>query len=219
MTEFPGFCRLQSKRYFLNRHDAHSITMRKNWKYPLWAVLISFCWTASSFAQSVFRCSVNGKTFFYDRPCADTSPKGNTNNLAADRTPISEVPQNSPNYTTPYGEWRGQAQYQATENGQLLPGAHAVLNMTIAVNNAGKIAGSSLENGCKLLGVAAPFVTPASLSLDVTLSECQFAGYNRRYNGYLHLNQAQKSAGLTLNSAWIRAGSSVIYDIRATMRR
>lgn len=186
-------------------------------------ILLAAIWATPSFAQNVFRCTVNGKVVLSDQPCADsTALRGSTANLPS--APTAAVPppaamQNTSNYSTPYGEWRGQAQYQATDRGQLLQGAHVVVNMAVAIDAAGKVVGSSPDNGCKLLGVAAPFVTPASLSLDVTLSGCQFADYNRRYSGYLHLNQAQKTAALNLNGAFIRAGSFTAYDVRATMRR
>lgn len=198
--------------------------MRETPQFAGWllALLVSV-WSLPTFAQGVFRCTVNGKTVLSDHLCAESpTARGNTANPPLDRpsaTSTATPPQNTLNYSTPYGEWRGQAQYQATDRGQLLTGAHAVINLTIAIDPAGKIAGASPDNGCKLLGVAAPFVTPASLSLDVTLSGCQFPDYNRRYSGYLILNQAQKTAAVTLNGAFIRIGSATAYDIRATMRR
>lgn len=94
-----------------------------------------------------------------------------------------------------------------------------MVNPTIAIDPAGKVIGASPDNGCKLLGVAAPFVTPTSLSMDVTFSDCRFPGYNRRYSGDLMLNGAQSNAALTLNSVDMRLRVPVVYDIRATMRR
>lgn len=192
----------------------------------IWISLFSAsCIVANSVsAQQIHRCTANGKTVLSDQPCVDShtekniaiSSVSNHGTAPAVTTTSSPVGQN---YSTPYGEWRGQAQYQATEMGQLQQGAHTVVNMVVAIDPAGKIVGSSPDNGCKVLGVAAPFVGPNSLSLDVTLSGCKFSGYNRRFSGYLNLNQTQKTVGLTLNGAQIQVGRHTSYDIRATMRR
>lgn len=174
-------------------------------------------------AQQIFRCTANGKTVVSDQPCADSggmqsAPKSVT--TPGNLLPSTLGPAPMPlNYSTPYGEWRGQTQYQATESGQLLQKAHAVVGLTLMVDPAGKVTGASQENGCKLLGVAAPFVGPTSLSLDVTFSGCHFAGYNRRFSGYLTLNQTQKTASLTLNAHQIMVGKATNFDIRATLRR
>lgn len=129
------------------------LAMHKNNRRFVWTlILLAAVWAKPSFAQSVFRCTANGKVVLSDQPCADsTALKGNAANLPSAPTAAvtpSVATQNFPNYSTPYGEWRGQAQYQATDRGQLLPEAHAVVSMVIAIDAAGKVVGSSPDNGC-----------------------------------------------------------------------
>ena len=59
-------------------------------------------------------------------------------------------------YTTPYGQWRGQAQFQATVQRQIVQEAHVVVPMTIMIDQDGKLTGEAPGNGCRLLGVASP---------------------------------------------------------------
>ena len=56
-------------------------------------------------------------------------------------------------YVSPYGEWRGQTQYQAIINTTSDPAAHLVTNLTISIDPQGKVYGTSSENGCKMLGI------------------------------------------------------------------
>jgi predicted membrane-bound mannosyltransferase len=102
-----------------------------------------------------------------------------------------------------------------------LSDAHTVIPMTISISPQGKVLGISEQNQCRMKGIASPGVVPTSLSLDVTLSGCNYKGYNLRMSGYLNLNAAQKQAQLSLNRFVIHTfgRGSEQYDIRATMRR
>ena len=125
-------------------------------------------------------------------------------------------------YTTPYGTWRGQAQYQASENGELISDAHAVVPLVIQVEKQGRVRGASPENGCKMLGVATPYVTPNVLKLDVTLSGCRYSAFNRRYSGSLALYQSSNSVQFSLQSINVASafiGKVGYLDIKATLRR
>ncbi|MDP2031227.1 MAG: hypothetical protein Q8K12_16460 [Thiobacillus sp.] len=138
--------------------------------------------------QQFYRCVVNGKTIYTDKPCdAPTPPgvEGPSNSTSSNATGQTGKPAKSIelDYSTPYGIWRGQAQYQASSKGQPLHEAHAVIPLVIQVEKQGRVRGASPENGCKLLGVAAPHVSPNILMLDVTLSECRYPALNRRYSG------------------------------------
>jgi hypothetical protein len=111
-----------------------------------------------------------------------------------------------------HGEWRGQAQYQASIDRKPDPAAHAVTNLTLRVEPDGKVWGSSAENGCKLRGVWRPAVPQSNTAhLDVTLSGCKYEGLNRRYSGSL----AFYSAGyvnLNLMSQRIAPSKSAVFE-------
>lgn len=126
-------------------------------------------------------------------------------------------------YATPYGNWWGQTQYQASVRGQPVPEAHAVVPLAINIDQRGRVSGASRDNGCQLLGVAAPYVTTAILTLDVTLSGCRYPALNRRYQGSLTVNARDNSARFYLRAFDAVTGAlgagPASYDIKATMKR
>ncbi|MGA7181147.1 MAG: DUF4124 domain-containing protein [Thiobacillaceae bacterium] len=176
--------------------------------------------------QRFYRCVANGKTTYTDKPCdAPTLPATQGNNSQPNEK--SQGHRDNPSktieldYTTPYGVWRGQAQYQTTEKGHVIQVAHSVVPLILEVEQLGRVRGASTENGCKMLGVASPYITPMILTLDVTLSGCRYPDYNRRYSGFLTLYKANNQVNLSLNSHDMgtmtpRPGT---FDIKATMRR
>lgn len=174
--------------------------------------------------QQFYRCVVNGKTIYTDKPCdAPTLPivKGaSSNNAGQAGQPAQSI---ELDYSTPYGIWRGQAQYQATVKGQAVREAHVVVPLIIELEQQGRVRGESPENGCKLLGVAAPYYAPNVLTLDVTLSGCRYPALNRRYSGTLALYQSSNSVQLSLQSFNMGLASVVKgaahFDIKATMKR
>ena len=118
------------------------------------------------------------------------------------------------------GEWRGQAQYQATVGGVVDGVAHAVTNMVIAVEADGRVRGASTENGCRMLGIAMPYVAPTVLTLDVTLSGCQYAGLNRRFSGTLASYPKDRYVVLQLQAIQVGVGKVAgSFDVKATIRR
>ncbi len=179
--------------------------------------------------QQFYRCVVNGKTTYTDKPCdapklpgvegASASTSSNATGQVGNPAKSIEL-----DYSTPYGIWRGQAQYQGTTaKGEAMREAHVVVPLMIEVEKQGRVRGASPENGCKLLGVAAPYVAPNMLTLDVTLSECRYPALNRRYSGTLILYQSGNSVQLSLRSlnhmvAVLLEGPSN-FDIKATMKR
>lgn len=181
-------------------------------------VLLGLAWFSPAKAdQQVFRCVVNGKTTYTDKPCDAPTPGrpaggngGSGKFIALD-------------YATPYGVWRGKAQYQVTVNGQPVREAHVVVPLVIEIEKQGGVRGASPENGCKLLGVAAPYLAPNMLTLDVTLSECRYPAFNRRYSGQLILSETRNSVQVSLRSsndmvAVLMKGPAT-FDIKATMQR
>ncbi len=122
-------------------------------------------------------------------------------------------------HDTPYGEWRGQVQYQASEKGRRVDTAHSVVPVVLAIANDGKVSGVSRDNGCKYLGIASPGFTATLLNLDVSLKNCTYVGLNRRYSGTLLVNPSSKVAQLSLSGFDPRFGSISFYDVKATLRR
>jgi hypothetical protein len=118
-----------------------------------------------------------------------------------------------------HGEWRGQAQYQATFDRKPDPAAHVVTNLTIRVEPDGKVWGTSTENGCKLLGIGRPMSPTINvLNLDVTLSGCKYDGLNRRYSGTLAY-YSTSNVQLSLRANSVGVGKAASFDVMATMRR
>jgi hypothetical protein len=170
----------------------------------------------SSFALAQYRCVENGKTLFTDKPCANLDapelPHGNSPKVIGDSANSA--------YSTGYGDWRGQVQYQATFKGQPVSEAHAVVQTTLSIDPQGKILGSSPENGCKMKGISSPGIGQTILNLDITLTGCNFSKLNRRLTGTLALYPAEKRTQFwiyahpvdLLNPGWS-------YDIKGTLRR
>jgi hypothetical protein len=126
---------------------------------------------------------------------------------------------NAFDYSTPYGEWRGQTQYQAFIKTTSDPAAHIVTNLTILVDPSGKVTGTSTENNCKLLGLASPSVAPFILSLNITVTGCNYSGLNRTYQGQLAVFTKDKYAKFSLQAIEISSGKSGTFNITSTMRR
>lgn len=181
-------------------------------------LVLGVIWASPAKAeQSFYRCVVNGKTTYTDKPCdAPVLPgRGPTGQDAQPEKTIAL------DYTTPYGAWRGDAQYQGTVKGQPVQQTHAVVPL-VKVEKQGKVRGASPDNGCKLLGVAAP-MSANLLTLDVTLSDCGLPALNRRYSGTLALYKTTNSVQLSLQSFNHGLASTTKgparFDIKATMKR
>lgn len=168
-----------------------------------------------SLASAQYRCVENGKTLFTDKPC----------NSEPTPPPVGSAPKvigdsGNSGYASPYGDWRGQVQYQASYQTKPIADAHAVVQTTISISSQGKVTGSSPENGCKMKGVASPGMSKNLLNLDITLSGCSYDKLNRRLFGTLAMYPAEQHAQFwiyahpvdLLNPGWG-------FDIKGTMRR
>jgi len=133
---------------------------------------------------------------------------------------VSPVAGAASDYSSPQGEWRGQAQFHAWIGSELDPKAHAVTELAIAIGPEGKLVGASAANGCHMLGLAMPSGPKTVVNLDITLSGCAYAGFNRRFSGNLFLYPKESYASLRLRSFIANNGNkSLSYDIRATLKR
>lgn len=99
------------------------------------------------------------------------------------------------------------------------PAGHTVTNLTIAIDPQGKVVGASAENGCRMLGIAAPGMTSTIVKLDVTLRDCRYTGLNRTYKGHLSVYSQEGYAALSLQALEIGRGTGGTFNITSTMRR
>jgi hypothetical protein len=164
-------------------------------------------------ARPVYRCTQNGQTILGDTPCQDTAAAA-----SGAGSQSSTIGVGSPSMV---GAWRGQAQFQGTESGQLIEEAHSVGPLALAFSEDGKVSGKSTDNGCQLLGLWTAGVTPRLFMLDITLSGCRYAGLNRRYSGTVTIRPIDESAQLMLLAETVPTPGQTMrrYDVEATLRR
>jgi hypothetical protein len=110
---------------------------------------------------------------------------------------------------------------RSDSGGQLIHDAHSVVLLTLTFTDDGKVSGLSPENGCKVLGIWSPGVTPRLFPLDVTLSDCRYEGFNRRYTGQLTATFEKLSGQLFLMAYTIPLPGVPVrrYDVGATLRK
>lgn len=164
----------------------------------------------SAFAQ--YRCVENGKTLLTDRPCATSTiaPEPKATNTFGD-------PKNSA-YSTTTGSWRGQVQFMAKSGTEVVNEAHAVAPFVIEIDPQGKVTGSSTETGCSFKGIAKPGMLETT-ELDVSFSNCRYAGYNRQMTGRLILNAAKSYVDFSLIAFDMIKRPAGYYEIKGTLRR
>lgn len=183
-----------------------------------WLFFLALVCAMPAAAQTIYRCERDGKITFTDYPCAQPMIQESGPGASKPDSPVAQAIVGG-GYEKPYGPWRGQAQYQVT-NTRLNPAStHFVVPLIIQVADDGKVEGASPENGCRMLGIASPGLTPKILNLDVTVSGCTAKDLNQRYRGSLVLNTSDRSARLALNAQRIGLGVALIADIKGTMRR
>jgi hypothetical protein len=110
-------------------------------------------------------------------------------------------------------------QYQGRENGQTLPQAHTVAPLVVNFTADGKVSGGSADNGCKWLGVWSQ--GGRIVSVDASLTGCNYAGLNRRYTGNFLLGVPDSSGEVMLQAftLLIPGQGARAYDIKGTLRR
>lgn len=164
----------------------------------------------------VYRCTQDGQITLTDKPCPSAGAVTSTPTTAGSTATPVAVPQDPR-----LGDWQGQAQFAATQNGQNIEDAHAVVATALTFGSDARISNAPAENGCKLLGLWSPGLTPRLLTVDLTLSGCRYAGLNRRYSGSLIATFAERSAQLMLQaySPILPVQPVTRYDVGATLRR
>jgi len=176
-----------------------------------WIVLVFGLFSPVFAGRTVYRRTINGQTVLTDRPCdsppaAVVSPDGSKS--------ITATP-------TVVGDWRGQGQFQGTENGRLIADAHTVVPLVLTFTADGKVTGSSPDNGCEVLGLWYVGGTPRLFTLDVTLSKCRYSGFTRQYSGSFVATFPTNSGELALQAYAmpILGQATRRYDVGATLRR
>lgn len=180
----------------------------------VWAAIAC---TLSGASHAAYRCEQNGKVVISDTPCAASAGHAGPNSPSPSqsRTVTLNGPAQGP---SPYGEWRGQAQFNMVAGGRQVAEGHAVVPFTIGIDGQGKVVGASSANGCRVLGIASPHFVAEALNLDLTLSNCNVTNYNRRYAGSLIVSSRDRSAQLSLTS-YDMLGRSAAYEVKSTLRR
>jgi hypothetical protein len=120
---------------------------------------------------------------------------------------------------SPYGHWSGQAQYQAMIGGVSDSTAHVVIDMALDIDPRGKVTGFSSENGCRLLGVASPGVAPHIVMLDITLTNCTYARFNRVYKGQLAVLGKDGHGSFQLTAIDMTPPKGATFTLSATLQR
>lgn len=197
-----------------------AMLMRGRMQMSKWLIgLVVALLAAQASAQSLYRCQEKGRTILSNTPCSEAPPSAVLKGSAPQSAnTLSAADARTGDYQTAYGIWRGQVQYQATTRGRHVAEAHAVVPLVLGIETDGKITGVSTENGCKFLGIATPSsYSPRVLQVDITLSNCGFRGYNRRFTGHVTVDEKTQVANLSLNAldAWLAHA----YNVKATMRR
>jgi hypothetical protein len=177
---------------------------------------MAIAWPVSA-TKPIYRCEKGKQIILTDRPC-DAPASGGPGTSASLN---GEVTKSISALPTVVGDWRGQTQFQGTENGQLLQEAHTVVPVVLTFTADGKVSGTSPDNGCSLLGVWSPGMTPRLFPLDITLKDCRYAGFNRRYSGNLLATFTENSAQLMLQAYTVPIPGVPLrrYDVGATLRR
>jgi hypothetical protein len=171
--------------------------------------------SAGAANKPIYRCEKDRQIVLTDIPC-DAPPAAVTAT-----SPDGKVTKSTTALRTVVGDWRGQTQFQGAESGQLLADAHTVVPLVLSFTVDGKISGTSSNNGCTLLGVWSPGLTPRLFPLDITLKGCRYGGFDRRYTGSLVATFNENSAQLTLQAYTMPIPGVPIrrYDVEATLRR
>jgi Domain of unknown function (DUF4124) len=188
-------------------------------KFGLLALSLAALSASASAGSPIYRCTVNGQTVLTDKPCdgAATVPASGV----AAPSPSEAVTGQASGAPTIVGDWRGQTQFQGAQNAVVIEEAHSVVPLVLTFSADGKVSGVSTENGCALLGLWAPGVTPRLFNLDITLKGCRYSGLNRRYAGTLAWSFTDNSAQLSLMAVEVVIPGQTTrrYDVGATLRR
>lgn len=170
---------------------------------------ISLLGSGSVFAQH--RCVENGKTILTDRPCASQTMPVVSGDVNGDNNAGISA------YATSNGAWRGQVQFMAKSGTTVINEAHAVVPFVIELDPQGRVTGSG--NNCSIKGIAAPSPMDTITMLDITLTGCAYAGFNRQMSGRIALYKAQKYVDFSVQSYDMQRRPSGYFEIKGTLRR
>jgi Domain of unknown function (DUF4124) len=168
-------------------------------------------------AKTIYKCTQTGQVVLTDKPCESTTSPEDTNPSTKSQSNVTTIASSSNPSTV--GVWRGQMQYQGHENGQMLDKAHSVVPLSLEFTADGKVSGSSVDNGCKWLGVWSQ--GGRIITIDMSLTGCSYTGLNRRFAGTFLLGVPDSSGEMMLQAFTIPVPGQAArgYDIKGTLRR
>jgi hypothetical protein len=177
--------------HLTDMHSGLSIVIRRT---PL-ILGVTLVWALgwpveSQAAKTIYRCEKDGHITLTDKPC-----DGSKESASNTGTTIS-----SASNPSTVGVWSGQLQYSGTEAGGMIVAAHAVVPLTLEFTADGKVSGTSSDNGCNWLGVWSQGGKGLErmITLDVSLTNCRFTGFDRRYGGTFLLAAPDSSGQVNL---------------------
>jgi hypothetical protein len=180
-------------------------------KLAFLVVVVAVLALPASAKPTIYRCIKDGQTVLTDNPC-DAAPDASSSEPAGNQASAPE---------SIVGQWRGQTQFQGAEDGRELQEAQSVVPLVLTFSADGKVSGVSADNGCQLLGLWSPTVIPQRFTLDVTLSDCRYAGLNRQYSGTVTIGHSDGAAlfGPQAGTMPVPGVPRRRYDVAATLRR
>jgi hypothetical protein len=167
-------------------------------------------------AKTIYRCTKDGQIILTDKPCEGSPSPENSNATSSQSSSTTIASSLNP---SPVDNWHGQMQYQGRESGRTLEDAHSVVPSALTFTADGKVSGASGENGCKWLGVWSQ--GGRIISIDMSLTGCNYTGLNRRYTGTFLLGVPDSSGEMQLQAFAIPFPGQGArgYDIKGTLRR
>lgn len=107
------------------------------------------------------------------------------------------------------------------ENGRSLEDetAKAYVEIYMTIDKLGNVTGRTTSNHCQINGLATPWVFPTALDIQINLTGCKHAGFNRRFNGKLLYRPQKRNANMDLSAMTIDSltGRWSSYDIKANV--
>ena len=163
----------------------------RNILIPFVVMLLALSLQSEAYAaKTIYRCEKDGQITLTDNPCEGAKVAESANGTTI------------PSATNPstVGIWNGQLQYSGTEAGEMIEAAHAVVALTLEFTADGKVSGSSPDNGCRWLGVWSQGGKGIErmITLDLSLTNCRFSGFDRRYGGTFLLAVPDSSGQVSL---------------------
>lgn len=108
-----------------------------------------------------------------------------------------------------------------SENGRSLEDetAKAYVEIYMTIDKLGNVTGRTTSNHCQINGLATPWISPTALDIQINLTGCKHAGFNRRFSGKLIYRPQKRNADMALSTIAIDSVTRRwnFYDIKANV--